>query len=299
MAMWVSDRNMAIATHLAELCSLHGITDAELLPGHLKRLAEYTHVCSVIDALRDLHMSALSLSAGYSGTEAGVQLAKGLGRRTKFIWLSTRELLSHIPPSHDETLSIEVSESASKALNEIYINIRGSLDNLAWCLLAIRSPRPDERPLPVPLVELFGERFRQRIDVQEISDFLAEFDPWYSELKERRNPAAHRLPLFVLPSIQDDETVEQYNQAMRTFIDANQRAIDALVEGLEADELVANAEALREKLLGVGKFHPLFTYDDRLGFMKIYPTVPEDIGKLVSIGKAFIRHLSTNLARKN
>jgi hypothetical protein len=297
--MSIDDRELTIYYHWDTLKATHQIPEDKELPSNLLRLAEYTQVCSVIDALREIHMLAVSLSSSGLGEEATAQLGRGFGRRTKFIWISVREIFHEVPPARNKPLSIEVAEGAAKALNEIYINIRGSLDNLARCLLAIRGDHPRAKPLAPIQIELFNAKFLERIADPGFSASLEPFRKWNTELKDRRDPAAHRLPLFVLQAYQDDESSEKRVEAEKAYFDANNKVLAALSRGDHIDELIANADKLRDELLSIGKFHPLFTSDDKLGFMAIYPTVPEDIGKLIMIGRGVLSYISREMAQTN
>ncbi len=293
--MSVNIHALTIKHHWETIKTVHCVADDKELPSHLLREAEFAHVYSVVDALLEIHMMAVSLSGGQLGDEAAEQLGRGFGRRTKFIWLSVRELLNKIPPSHDRPLSIETAEEAAKALNEIYINIRGSMDNLARCLLASKVGFPSDKQLLPIQVELFSSKFLKCISDPKLIEFIDGFRNWNKELKDRRDPAAHRLPLFVPQAIQDKETYKKHVEARRAYLEANEILLASLSRGDYNAEQIANAEKLREELLSIGKFHPLFTYDERIGYMAIYPTVPEDIGKLVMIGRGILKVIASQM----
>lgn len=297
--MTISDAELLIDFQLKIARFRAGLPDDAPNSGAVYRNAEFAQACAVCDALRDLSNTSVSLSGRFSNSEIAMYLSQGLGRRSKFMWLSLRELLRLIHPSRTQPLSIEAAETASKDLNEIYIDIRGGLDNLAWCLLTFHMQENTNSPTLAPKhVDIFGSKFQNTIANTEFSDFVNQYANWSDELKSRRDPVAHRIPLSVLPALQDDETINDCKVAMVEFTNANNAALTALLSssGSDSDELVAKAEALREKLLGIGKFHPFFAHNPSLGAMKIYPTVPEDIGRFVIIGRGILRLIGAKAA---
>lgn len=53
----------------------------------------------------------------------------------------------------------------------------------------------------------------------------------------------------------------------------------------EAAPKFERADVLNEKLQRIGKFLPVFVHHPNEGMVRIYPTVPEDIGQLVRIAR--------------
>jgi hypothetical protein len=120
-------------------------------------------------------------------------------------------------------------------------------------------------------IGLFKRTFAVDPVLKPVADALQPFSDWERDVKTRRNPAAHRMPLYV-------------PQAALTPVDVVEfERFEALIsQALRAQEF-EKMDALRE---GVGTLIPKFLHDPGEPAIDIYPTVPEDIGQAVKIGRA-------------
>lgn len=103
-------------------------------------------------------------------------------------------------------------------LNAYYLNLRGALDNLAWVLQyewQILAGVTEDGGRDRQECNLFGQRFLAALKSQH-SDLASVFDKhrnWAKELAELRDPAAHRVPIYVPPSvITSQEQVEKFKR---------------------------------------------------------------------------------------
>jgi hypothetical protein len=244
--------------------------------------AAFTHALSVTDAIRDVFFDTVALSDRFqSNLEAVFHLRFGVGRRAKQIWISIRELIEAIHPTREEPLTTDEGEQAGLDLNVIYINIRGIIDNLSWCLLALRGTER-MRALPPAQVYLFNSKFLKEVEVADVARAVIPFESWHRDLKARRDPAAHRIPLYVPPAI-----LNPHHQAERQELEARraeltQAAIKAGV-GDEALRIFEEVYDVDERIQRIGGFWPVFMHHPDEGQVPIYPTVPEDIGQLIKI----------------
>ena len=222
-----------------------------------------------------------------------------MGRRTKFIWLSLRNLVFElIHPEREEPLPNDHVEAAAGDLNTIYINIRGALDNFAWSLLALfgepgTQKLASERPT---IVSLFGREFAKDGNLSEVADLMGAFTGWSKDLKARRDPAAHRIPLSIVPALIDDATVGEYTRLQKKWSEVSAAAINAVARGEDSSALFQEADAVHERLQRVGKFHPLFGHDPSEGLMKIYPVVPQDIAELVRVSRILTSFITAKIS---
>ena len=102
-------------------------------------------------------------------------------------------------------LNLGEVEHANIYVNALYLNLRGALDNLAWVIATALDvfPTLSEASTSRKMVDLFHRKFRSRLKEidQELHDRLGPFEDWYNELRGLRDPAAHRIPLYIPPSV--------------------------------------------------------------------------------------------------
>jgi hypothetical protein len=220
------------------------------------RKAEHMHCLRVADAIRDVHLDVLPLSQAIENEEAGFQLRFGVGRRTKFIWLSLRKLFHIAEPERTEPLQMEELEEAAQCLNVIYINIRGTLDNLAWCLAYLFGDEKTRR-LPPVKVHLFGAEFLKDANLGDVAAFMGSFSDWNDELRKRRDPAAHRIPLSIPPAALDKAAQEQYREIYAEYRTAFDVAVKAVRRVADASSYFEKADLLHDRLQQVGRFWPV------------------------------------------
>ncbi len=96
--------------------------------------------------------------------------------------------------------------ASGRALNDVYIHALGTVDNYAW---AIRHYFGNDELKRLRQIEvgLFKRDFRSNSTVSDFGDIAAAFADWHNEIKTRRDPVAHRIPLSVPPYVlnEDDE----------------------------------------------------------------------------------------------
>ncbi|HWA02273.1 MAG TPA: hypothetical protein VG819_01990, partial [Rhizomicrobium sp.] len=207
--MAIPDNELCFDYHLEVYQKLGHLTGIAEDDAYWHRNAEYLHALCVVQAALDLQTDACLLFPKLRTKTGVANLRFGIGRRTKQIWLGLRTLLELVHPEHTDPLQHESVEEVSRDLNGIYINIRGVLDNLAWCLAAEFGSGDAEKLAPMS-VNLFGRDFLNDNGLTDFADFLGTFADWSRELKKRRDPSAHRIPLSVPPAILDKAAQEEY-----------------------------------------------------------------------------------------
>ena len=236
--------------------------------------AQYMQGLAVTDAVRDAFFQSVALSSLLKAPKALYYIRYGVGRRLQMIWNAHRNLVYSASPERKEPLSSGESADITEDINIIYLNIRGTLDNMCWALLHEHAPEKAEK-LPPSKVGLFlkgcvkdDKRF------EDIREVVSERDSWDRDLKQRRDPAAHGIPLAVPPQLVTPDEAEKYNELMGKHA--------AAAEALDFD----GADAIMKRMDGLGRFVPWFIHDPDQPPMPIHPTVSDDLGHLVVLFRA-------------
>ena len=235
--------------------------------------AQQNHIYGVNNALLELTGDALTLLSRIAFTAEASHFCRfGVMRRLRMIDSSFKSFQSIVPPNRTVPLSQEQSDRVCRDLNAIYIDLLGLLDNYAW--VAVHQLGSEATKTAKPLsIGLFKQAFAADPALKPIADALQPFSGWEKDVKTRRNPAAHRMPLYVPPAALTPEDIVEYER------------FEALIsEALHAQEF-DKLDALREGRRRVGTLVPKFLHDPGEPVIDIYPTVPEDIGQAVKIGR--------------
>lgn len=240
--------------------------------------ALYNHSLVVHDALRDIQLTAATIAPTLSNEEAKFFILYGPGRRLGMIWVSYRDILEHIATDRTEPLPQDEVATVSRDLNVIYINIPGVLDNYALCLLH-QVATDKTKKLPAVKVGLFSSEFMDDPNLDSLRPLLDEFSKWHKELKTRRDPAVHRIPLYVPPAALSSEEKDRYIELGEQIDEATK-----IQNFQKYDELNAEQDRL-------GTFMPYFLHHPDEDIIPIYPTVPQDIANLIKI----VNHVHTFL----
>lgn len=235
--------------------------------------AQQAHIDGVNNALLELLGDGLTLlSAVIFAKEAEHFFRFGVMRRLRMIDSAFKGFQSIIPPNRILPLSQDQSDRACRDLNAIYIDLLGLLDNYAWVVvyqagsLATRAAHPMS-------IGLFKPAFNADAAFQPILAALKGFGDWEKDVKTRRNPAAHRMPLYVPSAALTPEDVGEFER-----IEAE---ISGALRAQEFDKLTS----LRDGQQRIGTLIPKFLHDPDEPVMDIYPTVPADIGQAIKIGR--------------
>ena len=137
-------------------------------------------------------------------------------------------------------------------LNAYYLNLAGSLDNLAWALTyhhSLINNVDEDNPKHRQFAQLLDKRFLAELrnsNLNQLSDTLVTFRDWYWDMRAFRDPAAHRIPLSVPRSIFSEEDAKEHERLNK-----------------EAAELIANGErdsgmSLIHQSYQLGKYMRIF-----------------------------------------
>lgn len=250
--------------------------------------AQQNHIYSINNALLELLSDALTLLSAVSfASEAEHFLRYGIMRRLRMLNSSFRSFQRLVPPNRTVPLSQSQSDEACADLNAMYINILGLLDNYAWVLVH-QLGSPSTKAAGRMAIGLFKPALSRDPGLSTVTSALASFSAWEEEMKSRRNPAAHRMPLYVPRGSFSPEQLAEF-----------ERVDQMISESLHAGEL-DKIEPLTAKRDRIGNHLPLFMHDPGETPIEIYPTVPHDIGQSISVGRivqAFLREPGTSEGR--
>ncbi len=245
--------------------------------------AQHQHVLSVIDAVATIQLDIVVIGQKVSSASASNHLLFGAARRSRMIWGALRQLYGLVPPDREEPLPNDDVFEASRALNDIYIHTLGMLDNYAWSV-AYQFGDENLFALHQNDVSLFKSRFRSNPSVSDFARIAADFSDWNSEIKQRRDPVAHRIPLSVPPAVLNEHDQVEYGKLSREADSAYLDFVDKVKKRSGASEVEAAStrwENLMNQMSRLGRFVPIIVHDPNDGGTPIYPTVPHDVGQLV------------------
>lgn len=210
--------------------------------------------------LEDLLHDAQSAVAN---TDALAYLKNGL-RARHYILRHCREYLERTCFVKMETpLSPDVATEAALHLNGYYLNVRGTLDNLAWMLqfhFGVLPGVTENSGKNRMKIHLFGASFLEalREAAPKLACYVSSMKEWGLDLAALRDPAAHRIPLYVPPGVLTSQ--EQVDEFRR--LDALSGAPEEQLGGKRRIEIMMEAQR-------TASFYPVFCVTSSAG-IKVY-----------------------------
>ena len=278
---------------MAQYCE--SLTENEKTIAYFCQMAETAHAKAVCSAVRESYIALAMLAQKVECPEAHLHLRFGAARRAGLIGHCLQDLLERIPPNRNTPISYEDVAEITKDLNVIYINIRGSMDNIASCVQHLLGGE-DTRNLDPMQVDLFGEKFLGDANFCEIKDFLNPFGNWNAELKDLRNSSAHRIPLSVPPAVLSEDEKVEYKRLIIERNEISNKLFQAIGKDEDSAKWFEEVDVIEEKIERLGTFSPIFVHHPSEKPTKVYSRVPEDIGKLIKITRGITKIISKKLA---
>jgi hypothetical protein len=142
----------------------------------------------------------------FTSANARRHFNEGFVRRHYMLQSSRLFLFQHCSQSRTEPLSPYEATDCAIHLNAYYLNLRGALDNLAWVLQyewQLLAGVTEDEVSGRQKCNLFGAPFLAALQSQypELASVLDQRLNWAKELAKLRDPAAHRVPIYVPPSV--------------------------------------------------------------------------------------------------
>lgn len=257
--------------------------DAELESAYVYAQACDMHALTVFNPLRDLtSTSVFSVVPRLTSQSARYYMQFGAGRRFRMIWGAYRTIIYTAQAERDEPLVSDETQELTEALNLLYVNLRGVLDNLAWC---VAHENPEKMGFDLEdkksrsKIGLYSKAFAKNSKFSELNSDLAAHEEWYFAVAEKRDPSVHRIPLAIPPAIVNDEEVEERISLQEVALNAASK--------LEFDK----SEAANARIDQLGVFLPVFVHHPNEGSVPIYPTIPTDMAHLIRITEKVFGYL--------
>ncbi|MGA1834257.1 hypothetical protein [Rhizobium wenxiniae] len=234
--------------------------------------AQQNHIYGVNNALNELVMDAALLASTGLKPDAESHLRFGVLRRLRMITTSFRRFQALVPPDRTVPLTQSQSDDVARYLNSIYIDLLGLMDNYAWTL-AHQLGSAETLAADKMHIGLFKRVLARDPVISAVTKEVATFTDWEKEVKERRNPAAHRMPLYVPSSALTPEDAHRYERL-------GSEASAALRE-----EEFERYRDLQDAQQRIGTFMAKFLHDPAGPVDDIYPTLSSDVGNAILIGR--------------
>jgi hypothetical protein len=252
---------------------------------YFQQQAQETHALCIQDALLDIHTEIAIICQTLTDVRARYHLLFGACRRTRIMWDGFRSLHSVCPPDRKAPLDTDEATTAARALNDIYIHMKGAIDNYAWAAISLFG-NEKAKSLKEKEVGLFYKTFKNNDSLKDIYAIAEPFLEWDSEIKERRDPVAHRIPLSVPPAILTTEDERLLAAANSKAAKSHSAFLQLVRDGAPQHDIdAAHARAMTDMAESgkVGTFWPVVVHDPDVAPIPMYPTVPADIGKFVEL----------------
>ncbi len=165
-----------------------------------------------------LRSSTFAKRDAFISANARRHFNEGFVRRHYMLQSSRLCLSQHCSQDRKEPLSPYEATDCAIHLNAYYLNLRGTLDNLAWVLQyewQLLAGVTEEGGRGRQECNLFGPRFLAALKSKhpELTSVFEQHGNWAHELADLRDPAAHRVPIYVPPSvITSQEQVDKFRR---------------------------------------------------------------------------------------
>ena len=141
-------------------------------------------------------------------------LMQGAGRRIKTLNRCIQNIFTIFPPENIKLLSKEKLTDININLHTFFINISGVFDNLAWVFLYENDliGKREEGKVTRNGVGLFQTETQKHLN-SKLNDYLNSdaIKSWYTDYsKVYRDSLAHRIPLYVPPSLLNSDEEKEY-----------------------------------------------------------------------------------------
>jgi hypothetical protein len=236
------------------------------------------HALTVLEGLRDGVAEVILVAGALGQGPANEFLVHGVGRRLSMMIHALETLLDILPLEREQPLTEDEGKDVTRDLNVIYINMVGVIDNLAWCAFHHRAPEA-LGGIPRSHVGLFSTRLRKTAQLQGLADQIEDYRPWFGDLRSKRDPSAHQIPLYLPPALLGPAEAAEHERL-------GQRGNDAI-----ARRDFAEWGAIMDQQRRLGRVAPIFLHSIEQPFYRFYPTIPEDIGfmlKLIRVVTGFL-----------
>lgn len=194
------------------------------------------------------------LNSELTNDKAKEYLLQGAGRRINFVTRCIKNMFGIFPLGQTEKLAKDEVADLAINLHAFFVNISGLFDNLAWVFVFEYELHGDPKDGKLGRYEvgLFNRKTQIHLPVA-LRTFLQSdaLTKWHSEYsKIYRDALAHRIPLYVPPSILTEADGKKYNE-----LDAKLQAVD-----FADDDSLEIYENLLKQQGQLGQVSPIFAH---------------------------------------
>lgn len=232
-----------------------------------------------IDLLK-LHVRFDQVARDLGDEHTGEHLRFGVGRRFNLIGFALRNIYRIFPPDRETTLGLQELADVQLNLHAFVINVSGAFDNMAWAfvfrhgLLNEIGGRTRVGILQDATRRHLPPAVRAQLEIPETQRWLNTY------LKDYRDALAHRIPLYLPPSIVTQEESVRYNAIEQEKVRELQRGDFQRIEELEGEQ----ARLGRPCFFMLHSFNPVEP-SRRVWF---HPQIVSDVRALVEFGALFL-----------
>jgi len=191
-----------------------------------------------------------------------------------------------LPASGGPSLPDHAIIELNSTINSTYLNFAGALDNAAWALaydMGLKNGLSENDYKHRKFIYLFGDKFLRAVSENEptIAEELNRFREWGQELKQHRDPAAHRIPMFIPPGV-----------VMQPEADAQrEREAAALQLAKESGDMTALRSTI-DAYATIGRFLPRLIISEQNGYSDkpLFPLLSRDYDKFLDAISIVINH---------
>lgn len=275
-----------------------GATDFEQI---MEQQKLHTQGYQALNALHKTIPIILATSSYKLNSGAGKYLRQGVLDRYLTVEEDWRWIFFNIPPTRKHPLVARDGREACRHINSLYLHMQGILDNFAWLFLYQCAPQITSSISPTK-VYLYSQQVIDLLPEGPEKSVILTLSTWFSEMKLKRHPIAHRLPLHIPAQILlSDKQLQERERLQKKYLEGQRIFFEKSAEDLSIDPQNLDAKAIDKRnrdvteriekfeneqneievaMDSLGSFTPGFMYLENESFYPLYPDVAEDIHNL-------------------
>ena len=147
-------------------------------------------------------------------------LRQGFYRRVLYLRDNRFHIRQVVEENDGNPLGVYVATDLNIHLNSFYIHLRGALDNLAWALnleILLLPGVDEDNPRSRGNCYLFGNKFITALEKHHpaAAAAISAHRDWEQDFKSRRDPIAHRIPLYAVHAVANEREAEGVRELQR------------------------------------------------------------------------------------
>jgi hypothetical protein len=161
------------------------------------------------------------LCQNFRKSETSEYVSHGVSRRMSTLKHAIARIFEILPPlnttpTHEELLD------ATNHLQAFVMNVYGTIDNMAriWCFEADVKQRDGTAISPMQIGLKPKHKCVRKSLSKPFKDYLSKMDEWFEYLEVYRDALAHRIPLYIPPSVLSEIDGTEYRKLELAFQEA-------------------------------------------------------------------------------